>query len=139
MKVYIYARPANTSRHAGIFAAEIETLTGKPLERSEFKQARKNGVYIGTVTNAEMSDEENPKKDNKTKAKNRTISFYIDPALGFTPAEIVDDFWFGNTATVGSVLLKDGEAVKCSWIVIDKANQAAFNSKIAQIKTKCEQ
>ena len=127
MKVYIFKRSSDLKRDAGVIQSEIETLAGKQLEHSELKETRKEVLYKKAVKDSLAV------KDNTEKT-----SFYIDPSLGFTENDIPDKASFGNGTSSGSIRLKDGSDVECTFFVVDKIDEAAFNSKVAQIKIVCE-
>lgn len=127
MKIFIFQRGLDPkSRHAGVIQAEIEAETGKAMEHSFLKRAGKKYLYKKANKNApELPDHARP-----------TV-FYIDPILGFTENDIPDHRSFGNGCSSGSLKLTDGRTVECYWMVVDRANEAAFNGKIARIKAIC--
>ena len=127
MKVYIFKRSSDIKRDAGVIQSEIETLVGKQLEHSELKRVKKDMLYK-KVDRDFLEIGDNTEK----------TSFYIDPSLGFTENDIPDKASFGNGTSSGSIRLKDGLDVECTFFVVDKIDETAFNSKISQIKIVCE-
>lgn len=136
MKIYIFPRSIDhENRHAGIIASEVETLVGKSLERRNEMRVEKRGLF----------ERKDGLPANKVKGRgqevkqNIPISIHVDPSLSFTAENIAEDHSFGNTCSSGAVRLKDGTWKACTFFVVDTANEDSFNSKIAQLKTICEQ
>ena len=59
---------------------------------------------------------------------------FVDPALGFAPSDIADGADFGNGTSMGTLLLRDGRVVICGRVVVDDADVAAMQARLADVK-----
>lgn len=121
MVVYIFKIDLEKKPNAGVFEEKIKALplTSKNVDPFYREEARKVWVRV-SVDAPEM-----PIKDS---------IIVVDPELGFTALDIVDDFSFGNGTTVGGVRLKDGRWVDCGFVVFDHADNAKANRLLPTLR-----
>lgn len=131
MVVFILPRNLASNRDAGDIQNDIEDAIGFNVKLEHNKNWR----------------EEKSQIFNETTNKKRTILPVIHihsdvkKANGqiLTINDIPNSHSFGNGVTSTHLTLKSGEKIPVIYCVFPHANQAAVNSKLAQLKTICTQ
>lgn len=73
--------------------------------------------------------------DPLARRENQSASLIIvDHALPFTAADVREDWSFGNGVMMGGILLRNGVFAPCGSIVVDDADVAAVQARLADVK-----